>query len=373
MTRMLPLVTACVVSSLAACGAGDGVKIVIFQASPEVIDAGQSTQLRFVVDPPSAKVAIAGMGDLTGRSTVSVAPAVTTAFHLTAVNGGEIADETVLVTVNVPARRLVLTMPADASAGYPVTVQVAVKNPADHVITDFKGTVTFTSSDTGPGAVVPAPITFTGKENGVATTTATFVTLGPQTLSATSDGGQPVFGSATAAVHGLVYTAPTSGRVRLVANAAQSTTQVVQLDLVANERLELSTFFGGGPGSFAAGMNLPLDTTRVTGDATLFLPGNALPAGPGTPAAAGRIGDDHVLYAAVSRKRVAGTVFVQSTEVQSGQVFYSVRLKLLPGATRGPVFDGAQPSPLYRAAVRDQWGDDFVGQSDIGVGKLEVR
>jgi hypothetical protein len=121
-------------------------------------------------------------------------------------------------------------------------------------------------------------------------------------------------------------------------------------------------------------MNLPLDTTRAAGDATLFTPGPALPAGTGTRAAVGRIGaTDHVLYTAVSRKRTAGTVFTQSTEVQAGQVFYSVRLKLQPVPSPGPVFDGAQPSTLYRAAIRDQYGDDFVSQAEFGVGKLEVR
>lgn len=373
MSRMLRLLTAGVVCSVAACGSGDGVKIVLFQASPDAIEAGQSAQLLYAVDPPDAKVVIAGVGDMTGRPQATVAPLSTTSYVLTATSGGTTASETVTVTVKPLVRRVVLTIPADANAGYPVTVGVAIRNMADQPIADYTGTVTFTSSDTGAGAVVPAPITFTGKEGGVASTTATFVTLGTQTLAASDDGTPRAAGSATAAVHGLAYSAPTSGRVRLVANAAQSNGQVVQLDLVANERLELSTFFGGGPGSFAAGMNLPLDTTRVTGDTTLFVPGPALPAGPGTRAAAARIGDDHVLYTAVSRKRVAGTIFVQSTEVQAGQVFYSVRLKLLPGATRGPVFDGAQPSPLYRASVRDQWGDDFVTQSDIGVGRLEVR
>jgi hypothetical protein len=80
-----------------------------------------------------------------------------------------------------------------------------------------------------------------------------------------------------------------------------------------------------------------------------------------------------VLYTVVSSKRAPGTNFVQSTDVPAGQVFYSVRLKLTPTGTPGPVFDGADPSPLYRAAVRDQYGDDVVSQGDIGVGKLEVR
>jgi len=66
-------------------------------------------------------------------------------------------------------------------------------------------------------------------------------------------------------------------------------------------------------------------------------------------------------------------VFTQEDEVAQGKVFYSVRLQLAQNGTVGPVFDGASPSPLYRASVRDQYGDDFVNQGDFGIGKLEVR
>jgi hypothetical protein len=119
---------------------------------------------------------------------------------------------------------------------------------------------------------------------------------------------------------------------------------------------------------------MPLDTSRVGADAALFTAGNALPLGTGTPAAIGRLASDGILYTGISRKRTTGTtIFSQETEVAAGQVFYSVRLRLQPTATRGPVFDGAQPSPLFRAAVRDQYGDDFVNQGDFGLGKLEVR
>jgi hypothetical protein len=270
--------------------------------------------------------------------------------------------------------RLAISLPANVRAGYPVSVGVAIKDVFDNAIPGYAGTVQFATTDTTAGAVPPSPITFNGGDAGVATATATFMTLGPQTLTATDGGSPAATGSATADVHGLVYTAPDTGRVRLVANPSGSNAQVVQLDLVANERLEVSTFFGGGPGSFAAGMNLPLDTTRATGDTTLFTPGNALVVGTASPVAAARIGaTDHVLYTAVSRKRVAGTVFTQSTEVQKGQVFYSVRLRLTTDALVGTVFDGAQPGPLFVAAVRDQYGDNFVGPADFGIGKLAVE
>jgi hypothetical protein len=308
-----------------------------------------------------------------GRHAFPVALVTAGSQTVTATDVGNAAIQcSAAVAITPGAPRLVLTVPPDANAGFPVSVAVAVKDVFDNPIPAYTGTVTFTSTDTGTGAVTPGPLTFATSDGGHATTSATFVTLGPQTLAA-SDGGTPqATGSKAATVHGLIYTQPTTGRVRLVANPA-SNAQVVQLDLVAGERLEVSAFFGG-PGSFSAGMNLPLDTTRVAAGSPLFVRGAALPPGPGVPAQVAAIGADHVLYTGVSRKRVTGTaVATQDTDVPAGQVFYSVRLALQATSSVGPVFDGAQPMAMFRAAVRDQFGDDFVGQVDFGVGKLEVR
>ena len=308
-----------------------------------------------------------------GSHAFSAALLTTGAQTLTAtdtVDGSITCNTTIAITPAAP--KIVMSLPGGANAGYGVTVGVAVRDVFDNPITNFAGTVSFTSSDSGVGAVTPAPIVFTGSEGGVGSSSATFMTIGTQTVTA-SDGAS-ANGVAQITVHGLVYTPPATGRVRLVPNVAQTNANVIQLDLIANERLEVGSFFGGGPGSFAAGMNLPLDTTRVAGDTTLFVPGAALPAGTGTRAAAAAIGaTDHVLYAAVSRKRVAGTIFTQESDVQAGQVFYSVRLKLTQAGTVGPVFDGAQPLAQYHASVRDQYGDDFVNQGDFGVGRLEIR
>jgi protocatechuate 3,4-dioxygenase beta subunit len=282
------------------------------------------------------------------------------------------STNTSTVAVKPAAPRVVLTLPADANSGYPVSVGVAVKDLFDNAIPTYTGTVSFASTDSGSGAAVPADINFTGTEGGATTTSATFVTIGTQTLSATATGTPQGLGSAAARIHGLVYTPPATGKVRLIANSAQTSAQTIQLDLVANERLEVGIF--GGPGSFSAGMNLPLDTTRVGAGNPLFARGTALPAGNGVPASVGVLGPDHVLYTGVSRKRVTGTAIgVQDTDVPAGQVFYSVRLKLTQNGAVGTVFDGAQPTAMFRAGVRSQFGDDFVGQSDFGVGKLEIR
>ncbi|TMQ05212.1 MAG: hypothetical protein E6J91_41190 [Deltaproteobacteria bacterium] len=299
------------------------------------------------------------------------------------------------ITINPAAPKVTLALASDVNSGYPAPVAVRMNDLFDNALPAYAGTVSFASSDTGAGASTPANIVFTGGEGGVATTSATFVTVGTQTLTATASGGQGP-SSAAAKVHGLVYTPPDTGRIRLVANAARSSAQVIQLDLVANERLERSSLFTirittspttsntvlASPGSFAMGMNLPLDTTRITGDTTLLTAGDALvyanpsttPTTPTAPFSVARLGSDHVLYTAVSMKRAANLpMLTQAIEVQANQVFYSVRLKLTPGGTTGTVFDGAQPLATYRASVRDQFGDDFIQQSDIGIGKLEIR
>jgi protocatechuate 3,4-dioxygenase beta subunit len=314
-----------------------------------------------------------GAGDV-GSHAFSVALITTGDQTVTATDLANPAIQcSAVIKITPGAPKVVLALPADANAGYPVSVGVAVKDLFDNAIPNYAGTVSFTSTDTGTGAAAPADITFTGSEGGATTASATFVTIGAQTLSAAATGTPQGLGSVVARIHGLVYTAPATGRVRLVANATQSSAQTIQLDLVAGERLEVSTFFGG-PGSFSAGMNLPLDTTRVGTGSPLFTRGPALPAGTGVPASVGVLGPDHVLYTGVSRKRVTGSaVVLQDTQVEAGQVFYSVKLKLTQNGVVGTVFDGAQPTAMFRAAVRDQFGDDFVGQSDFGVGKLEIR
>jgi len=368
----------CVVAqapSTSVAGASVGLLVVLKDASGKVATGYTGTMKLTSTDARASLPANATFGASdAGSHTFAAALLTTGAQTLTATDVANPAIQcTAAVTVTPGAPKLVISVPADANAGYPVTVGVTVKDLFDNAIPNYAGTVRFTNSDAGTGAVNPDPLTFTGSQGGVGSTSATFASLGDQTLSA-SDSGTPVAsGAGKVRVHGLVYTAPDTGRVRLVANAAQSNPQVVQLDMIANERLVVSTFFLV-PGSFATGMNLPIDTTRVGADTTLFTPGTALNGTGVTVVGKGVIGaTDHILYTVLTRKRVAASILGQGTEVQPNQVFYSVRLKLQQTATAGPVFDGAQPSPLLRASVRDQFGNDFVGQNEFGLGRLEVR
>ena len=56
-----------------------------------------------------------------------------------------------------------------------------------------------------------------------------------------------------------------------------------------------------------------------------------------------------------------------------GRVFYSLRVRLTPGAATGIVFDGNALPATFRAAVRDRSVSDVIGQADFAIGKLEVK
>ncbi len=76
--------------------------------------------------------------------------------------------------------QFVVTAPATATAGSPVTFTVLALTAGGNPATDYSGTVMFTSTD--PFATLPAPATLT---NGSGTFTATFGTSGSQTITAT--------------------------------------------------------------------------------------------------------------------------------------------------------------------------------------------
>src|ERR1043166_7465264 len=186
MSRMLRILTTCLVcsfaasfaASLAACGSDDTVKIVLFQASPDAIEAGQSTTLLFAVDPPTAKVAISGLGDLTGQTSAAITPTATTSYQLTAVNGNATTNQTVMVTVGPTSASAIKVEPASATptAGEQVAVTVTALASNGKPAPGFRGTVHMTSTDAK--AVLPADFTFAAADMGVKHVMVTLETAG---------------------------------------------------------------------------------------------------------------------------------------------------------------------------------------------------
>ena len=96
---------------------------------------------------------------------------------------------TVSTTVAAPlvATQLAMHMPQNAPKGVPVPVELVAEDASGHLVPNYSGTITLTSTD--PNVVLPKTITFV---DGVAIFEVTFNTAGPQSLTATDDSATPL-------------------------------------------------------------------------------------------------------------------------------------------------------------------------------------
>jgi hypothetical protein len=122
--------------------------------------------------------------------TQSITATDTATASLTGTDGG--------ITVNpAPASQFVLTAPSSATAGVPFSVTVTAEDSFGHTVTDYTGTVSFSSNDYR--AVLPPDYTFTATDAGVHTFSVTLAGVGETTVSAT-DWSNGITGSATMTV-----------------------------------------------------------------------------------------------------------------------------------------------------------------------------
>ena len=107
----------------------------------------------------------------------------------------------VVAVVAAPASQLLITAPATAVTGTPFDVTLTALDPYSNVDMNYGGTVTWTSSDTDPGLLLPADYTFQPTDNGMVTFSGgvTLITLGNQSITAT-DTVSGITGTATVAV-----------------------------------------------------------------------------------------------------------------------------------------------------------------------------
>jgi hypothetical protein len=92
-------------------------------------------------------------------------------------------------TVAAPlvATQLAMHLPSKVPSGRPVLVELAAEDANGHLVPNYSGTITLTSTD--PNVVLPKTITFV---DGVAIFEVTFNTAGPQSLTATDDSATPL-------------------------------------------------------------------------------------------------------------------------------------------------------------------------------------
>ena len=311
-----------------------------------------------------------GAGDA-GQRDVTVTLRTAGAQSLTATDGSITCTASSTVTATGPAlaKFAFSGLAATATAGTAVTFTVTAQDSGGATLGGYRGQVSFSSTDAA--AQLPAAYSFTAGDAGAHLFSATFGTAGSQTLTV-ADGSvtktsAAVTVSAAAAGTQLVYTDPAAGgKVRLVKNAA-STSTVAVLDLVAGAALT----------GYSAALNLPLSATRVTLDATPIAKGAALNPGSAPAAMAAALPSTgplaSVLVAALSQKAGGTGAVTTDASLTAGQVIWTVKLDLKAGALAGTVFDGATPGALFRGSLRNKLGAEQAGTADFAIGKLEVR
>jgi autotransporter-associated beta strand protein len=100
-----------------------------------------------------------------------------------------------------PASILVLTAPSSTASGSPFDITVTAQDPYGNTDTNYQGTVTFSTSDTDPGVVLPADYSFQPSDQGSMTFArgATLITPGDQTITV-GDTISGISGNATVTV-----------------------------------------------------------------------------------------------------------------------------------------------------------------------------
>jgi plastocyanin len=126
-----------------------------------------------------------GTHTFTGMSALFTAATQTLTAQDTAVSS--ITGSAAVAVVAAPASQLLITAPATAASGTPFDVTLTTLDPYGNVDMNYGGTVTWTSSDSDPGVVLPADHTFQSTDSGMVTFigAVTLITTGGQMLTAT--------------------------------------------------------------------------------------------------------------------------------------------------------------------------------------------
>ena len=111
---------------------------------------------------------------------------------------GSITGSTSTTVSAAAASVFVLSAPSTAKAGTAFNVTLTVEDAYGNVVTNFTGTVEFTSTD--DKAILPADYTFTTANDGVHTFSVTLETVGSESITATDTTTTTVHASATVTV-----------------------------------------------------------------------------------------------------------------------------------------------------------------------------
>jgi hypothetical protein len=113
-------------------------------------------------------------------------------------NASITGKETSKVVAAAASQLVVVGYPSPTTVGTPGNFTVTAEDPFGNVATSYLGTVTFSSTD--PAALLPNNYTFTAKNGGKHTFSATFETQGTWSLTATDTSNSSITGSQTGIV-----------------------------------------------------------------------------------------------------------------------------------------------------------------------------
>ena len=202
----------------------------------------------------------------TGTGTGTFTAKETDAVNTTPVTGSGSTN----VNAATTATQLVLLIPAHETAGQAVNVVVEALDVAGHIVPNYTGTVTLTSS-TDAGATLPIPYQFTATDAGKHTFQVTFSAAsgtGQQTITATDDSTPQLTGSVSTNL--TSPTAVTHLGVTIPENVQQGVPVEIQVSALNANNQPVSSYtgtvsFAPAGTSTAASETLPASYTFTTG------------------------------------------------------------------------------------------------------------
>jgi hypothetical protein len=130
-----------------------------------------------------------------GTYTITPSGLTSTNYTISFVSG----TLTITAAVLVPDHLLLSAMPATVMAGSGFNISVNVVDAQGLVVSDYRGTIHFSTSDPSPG-MLPSDYTFTANDSGVHTFSVVLGTAGTQTVTATDTVNSNISGSTTVTV-----------------------------------------------------------------------------------------------------------------------------------------------------------------------------
>ncbi|MES5485986.1 hypothetical protein QMZ05_24805 [Bradyrhizobium sp. INPA03-11B] len=213
----------------------------------------------FKIDPNTGVITVADPSKID----YTTAPGHAYTVTATASDGTLSSSQTFSIAVTLgAATHFTVSIPANGAAGTPGTVTVTALDSLNHVVTNYTGTVHFTSSD--GHAVLPTDVTLT---NGTGSFSETLDTAGSQTITATDTVDHTVTGTSNAEI--VTPGVATHFSVSLPANGTAGTpgsVTVTALDAFGNVATGYtgSVHFTSTDGIAV----LPADTTLTNGVGT---------------------------------------------------------------------------------------------------------